>query len=165
MNCRTSSRVLAATSAGGPLATLPLLGRRSGITWVERTGDAAALAELPGTRLLALLSELTGGALGGLEIESGPGTFPLGAQHARSYVAPRVALVGDAAHGVHPIHAQGFNMGVADVGALVEALVEARARRKELREHRGNVAHLAHGGGHRTRHVTARAASPHDLLG
>ena len=44
------------------------------------------------------------------------------AQHARRYVAARVALVGDAAHGVHPIHAQGFNMGVADIGALVEAL-------------------------------------------
>ena len=52
----------------------------------------------------------------------------LGAQHAWRYVAPRLALVGDAAHGVHPIHAQGFNMGVADIGALVAALCAARAR-------------------------------------
>jgi 2-octaprenyl-6-methoxyphenol hydroxylase len=118
--------------AGGPLATLPLPGRRSGITWVERAGDAVALGELSGEQLLATLSELTGDVLGRLEIESGPSTFPLGAQHARSYVAPRVALVGDAAHGVHPIHAQGFNMGVADVGALVDALDEARARRLDL---------------------------------
>jgi 2-octaprenyl-6-methoxyphenol hydroxylase len=78
------------------------------------------------------LSEITGGVLGRLEVESGPGVFPLGAQHARSYVAPRVALVGDAAHGVHPIHAQGFNMGVADVGALADALDAARARRLDL---------------------------------
>lgn len=118
--------------SGGPLATLPLLGPRSGITWVERMGDAEALDELSGERLLATLTELTGGVLGRLEIESGPSTYPLGAQHARSYVAPRVALVGDAAHGVHPIHAQGFNMGVADVGALVDALVEARRRRLDL---------------------------------
>ena len=67
-----------------------------------------------------------------VEIESGPAVYPLGAQHARSYVAPRLALVGDAAHGVHPIHAQGFNMGVADVGALVDALVAARARGLDL---------------------------------
>ena len=70
--------------------------------------------------------------LGQVEIESGPTFYPLGAQHARSYVAPRLALVGDAAHGVHPIHAQGFNMGVADVGALVDALVAARARGLDL---------------------------------
>lgn len=117
---------------GGPLATLPLRGRRSGITWVERTGDAAALGELSREELLATLSGITHGVLGGLEIESGPSAFPLGAQHARSYAAPRVALVGDAAHGVHPIHAQGFNMGVADVGALVDALVAARTRRLDL---------------------------------
>ncbi|MGD9508042.1 MAG: FAD-dependent monooxygenase [Geminicoccaceae bacterium] len=118
--------------SGGPLATLPLRGRRSGITWVERSGDAAALGELPRQELLATLSEITGAVLGRLEIESGPSAYPLGAQHARAYVAPRVALVGDAAHGVHPIHAQGFNMGVADVGALVDALVAARARRLDL---------------------------------
>jgi 2-octaprenyl-6-methoxyphenol hydroxylase len=117
---------------GGPLATLPLQGQRSGITWVERSGDAAALGERTGQQLLASLSELTGGVLGRMEIESGPSAYPLGAQHARGYVAPRVALVGDAAHGVHPIHAQGFNMGVADVGALVDALVAARARRLDL---------------------------------
>ena len=75
---------------------------------------------------------LTGGVLGRLELESGPAVYPLGAQHARHYVAPRVALVGDAAHGVHPIHAQGFNMGVADVGALADSLLAARARGLDL---------------------------------
>jgi 2-octaprenyl-6-methoxyphenol hydroxylase len=116
----------------GPLATLPLRDGRTGITWVERAADADALAALPPVRLAAALDEATGSALGGVEIEAGPGIYPLGAQHARSYVAPRIALVGDAAHGVHPIHAQGFNMGVADVGALVDALVQARTRRLDL---------------------------------
>ena len=117
---------------GGPLATLPLPGRRTGITWVERAAEAAALAAMPQGELLAAFDAATGGVLGQVEIESGPTFYPLGAQHARSYVAPRLALVGDAAHGVHPIHAQGFNMGVADVGALVDALVAAKARGLDL---------------------------------
>ena len=117
---------------GGPLATLPLPGGRTGITWVERAAEATALAALTPRELLDVLAEATGDVLGRAEIESGPSFYPLGAQHARSYVAPRLALVGDAAHGVHPIHAQGFNMGVADVGALVDALLAARGRGLDL---------------------------------
>ncbi len=117
---------------GGPLATLPLPRGRTGITWVERAAEASALAGYGPEELLAALAEATGGVLGRAEIESGPSYYPLGAQHARSYVAPRLALVGDAAHGVHPIHAQGFNMGVADVAALVDALLSARGRGLDL---------------------------------
>jgi 2-octaprenyl-6-methoxyphenol hydroxylase len=117
---------------GGPLATLPLPGRRSGVTWVERSKYAQALAARSAADLLAEFAAATGGVLGRLAIESGPSVYPLGAQHARTYVAARVALVGDAAHGVHPIHAQGFNMGVADVGALIDALLAARARGADL---------------------------------
>ncbi len=113
---------------GGPLATLPLPRQRTGITWAEPTAEARRLAALPQAELLAALAAATDGALGEVELDSGPAVYPLGAQHARHYVVPRVALVGDAAHGVHPIHAQGFNMGVADVAALVDALVAARAR-------------------------------------
>jgi 2-octaprenyl-6-methoxyphenol hydroxylase len=117
---------------GGPLATLPLPGGRTGITWVERAAEAGALAALGPEELLAAFAEATGGVLGRAVIESGPSFYPLGAQHARSYVGPRVALVGDAAHGVHPIHAQGFNMGVADVGALVDSILAARGRGLDL---------------------------------
>jgi 2-octaprenyl-6-methoxyphenol hydroxylase len=117
---------------GGPLATLPLPGGRTGITWVERAAEATALAALGPQELLTAFEAATGGVLGSAALESGPTFYPLGAQHARSYVAPRVALVGDAAHGVHPIHAQGFNMGVADVGALVDALLGARGRGLDL---------------------------------
>ncbi|MEK0083216.1 FAD-dependent monooxygenase [Benzoatithermus flavus] len=117
---------------GGPLATLPLPGRRTGITWVEPSAEALRLLALEPGEILALFTERSGGVLGRVEIESGPSAYPLGAQHAHRYVAPRLALVGDAAHGVHPIHAQGFNMGVADIGALAEALQAARARGLDL---------------------------------
>jgi 2-octaprenyl-6-methoxyphenol hydroxylase len=117
---------------GGPLATLPLPGRRSGITWVEPSELGRQLAAEPPEALAARFAELTGNVLGAGSIESGPSFYPLGAQHARQYVAPRLALVGDAAHGVHPIHAQGFNMGVADIGALADGLLAARARGLDL---------------------------------
>lgn len=117
---------------GGPLATLPLPGRRTGVTWVERPSEARRLKDLPGVELVAAFDRATGGVLGRSELDSGPVVYPLGAQHARQYVAPRLALVGDAAHGVHPIHAQGFNMGVADVGALVDAVVTARSRGQDI---------------------------------
>lgn len=117
---------------GGPLATLPLPGRRTGVTWVEGPGEARRLAALPAGELVAEFDRATDGELGPIELDSGPVVFPLGAQHARHYVAPRVALIGDAAHGVHPIHAQGFNMGVADVGALVDAVLAARARGRDI---------------------------------
>lgn len=112
----------------GPLATLPLPGRRTGLTWVERPKEAQRLTALSAEALLATFATISGGVLGAAAIESGPLAYPLGAQHAHQYVAPRIALVGDAAHGVHPIHAQGFNMGVADIGALADALIAARAR-------------------------------------
>lgn len=117
---------------GGPLATLPLPDQRLGITWVEAAADASKLMALEPAALLERLAEESGGVLAGATLESGPSFYPLGAQHARQYVALRLALVGDAAHGVHPIHAQGFNMGVADIGALTEALVDARARGIDL---------------------------------
>ena len=115
----------------GPLALLPLAGRRCGVTWVEAEADARRLARLPANELLAILDRETGGVLGGLVLASPVAVWPLGAQHARRYVAPRVALVGDAAHGVHPIHAQGFNMGVADIGVLADLLAGARAQGRD----------------------------------
>ncbi|MFO1067782.1 MAG: FAD-dependent monooxygenase [Geminicoccaceae bacterium] len=116
----------------GPLALLPLTGGRCGVTWVESHAEAAAVAALPPDALLERLDREIDGGLGRLELASPVAAWPLGAQHARRYVAPRLALVGDAAHGVHPIHAQGFNMGVADIGALVEALAEARRRGRDI---------------------------------
>ena len=111
----------------GPLALLPLRGRRCGVTWVEPEAEARRLAGLADSALLEILDRRIEGALGGLSLASPVAVWPLGAQHARRYVAARVALIGDAAHGVHPIHAQGFNMGVADIGVLADLLAGARA--------------------------------------
>ena len=103
---------------GGPLATLPLRGGRTGITWVEEPARAQELAAATPKILLEELDRILDGALGAMALDGPVGTWPLGGQHAERYVAPRLALLGDAAHGVHPIHAQGFNMGVADVATL-----------------------------------------------
>lgn len=116
----------------GPLALLPLTGRRCGVTWVEPEAEARRLAALASAELLAILNREIEGVLGTLDLASPVAVWPLGAQHARRYVAPRVALIGDAAHGVHPIHAQGFNMGVADIGVLADLLIEAHRCGRDL---------------------------------
>lgn len=112
----------------GPLALLPLRDGRLGVTWVEPEERARTLGGLAADRLLAALAAETDGATAGARLADGPSVWPLSAQHAVRYAAPRVVLVGDAAHGVHPIHAQGFNMAVADVAVLHELLVGARGR-------------------------------------
>ncbi len=116
----------------GPLALLPVGPRRCGVTWVEPEATARALAATAPDELLRRLDRETGGVLGALALDSKVAAWPLGAQHARRYVAPRMALVGDAAHGVHPIHAQGFNMGVADIAALLDRLVAARRADRDI---------------------------------
>lgn len=118
--------------SAGPLALLPVGEHRCGVTWVEREATAHALAIAPPLELTRRLDEETGGVLGSVALESPVAAWPLGAQHARRYVAPRMALVGDAAHGVHPIHAQGFNMGVADIAALLERLVAAHRAGQDI---------------------------------
>lgn len=106
----------------GPLALLPVGPQQSGVTWVEPHAEAQRILAMSPADRAARLDREIHHALGRLEIVGPSRGWPLGAQHARRYAAPRVALVGDAAHGVHPIHAQGFNMGVADVAALVDEL-------------------------------------------
>ncbi len=109
----------------GPLALLPLGPDLSAVTWVERAPEAERLLGGAATDLLGALLEQTGGALAAFEVCGRPSGYPLSAHRARRMVGPRVALVGDAAHAVHPIHAQGFNLGVRDVAALAEVLVDA----------------------------------------
>ena len=117
----------------GPLALLPVGDDRSGVTWVENPAKARRLGDLDEADLLDELRAVIGDTLGETLCLTTPrAVFPLGLQHARRYAAPRLALVGDAAHGVHPIHAQGFNMGVGDVEALIRALVDARRRKHDL---------------------------------
>jgi 2-octaprenyl-6-methoxyphenol hydroxylase len=110
---------------GGPLALLPLGPDLSAVTWVERAPEAERLLGASAADLLGALLEQTGDALAAFEVCGQPSGYPLSGHRARRLVGPRVALVGDAAHAVHPIHAQGFNLGVRDVAALAEVLVDA----------------------------------------
>ncbi len=116
----------------GPLAILPLTGRRSSIVWTETHANAAAIHALDNDAYLAALRPRFGDFLGPLRLIGARGIFPLGLSLAQRYVAPRLALVGDAAHGVHPVAGQGLNLGLRDVGALAEVLIEAARRGEDL---------------------------------
>jgi 2-octaprenyl-6-methoxyphenol hydroxylase len=109
----------------GPLALLPIGERVSSVTWIEAPSLASHLLSGPVDALASMLEEQIDGVLGDFEITGEPGGYPLSVQHARRFVGPRIALVGDAAHTIHPIHAQGFNLAVRDVATLAEVLKEA----------------------------------------
>ncbi|MGL4729542.1 MAG: FAD-dependent monooxygenase, partial [Bosea sp. (in: a-proteobacteria)] len=114
----------------GPFAMLPLTddaqGRhRSSIVWTERSEDVPVLLRQPPDRLLANIESRFGLELGEIAIADAPRAFPLAFGMARSFVGQRLALLGDAAHQVHPIAGQGFNLGLKDVAALAEIIVDA----------------------------------------
>ncbi|WP_405402372.1 UbiH/UbiF/VisC/COQ6 family ubiquinone biosynthesis hydroxylase [Paracoccus sp. Ld10] len=116
----------------GPLAILPLPGNRSNIVWSETTANAAAIAALDDDDFLTVLRPRFGDFLGALSLAGPRFSYPLSLSLARDYAAPRVALVGDAAHGVHPIAGQGLNLGLRDVAALAEVLVDAARRGEDI---------------------------------
>ncbi|NVP53859.1 ubiquinone biosynthesis hydroxylase [Mycoplana rhizolycopersici] len=109
----------------GPFATLPMTGNRSSLVWTERTEDANRLIESDDLVFEEELERRFGHKLGTLRVVGGRKAFPLGLTLARAFVAPRFALAGDAAHGIHPISGQGLNLGFKDVAALAETIVEA----------------------------------------
>ena len=114
----------------GPFALLPLvddeIGHRSAIVWTVKGADAPAMLKLGDRAFLAEADKRMGGFLGALSGASARSSYPLGFHHAATITAERLALVGDAAHGIHPIAGQGLNLGFRDVAALVEVLVEGR---------------------------------------
>lgn len=109
----------------GPFAILPLTGKRSSLVWTERRAEAARLVALPADEFHRELEKRFGLKLGEISVLDQPRAFPLGYFIARSFIADRMALVGDAAHLIHPIAGQGLNMGLKDVAALAECLVDA----------------------------------------
>jgi len=109
----------------GPFAILPLTGRRSSIVWTETTAEAARIVALPDEAFHAELEQRFKLHLGDIRVIGARRVHPLGFFVARAFVAERIALVGDAAHVIHPIAGQGLNMGLKDVAALAEVIVDA----------------------------------------
>ena len=109
----------------GPFAILPLKGKRSSIVWTEDEKEAERIVALPDAEFHAEVERRFGLRLGDIAIAGPRRAYPLGLSVARSFVAERIALVGDAAHNIHPIAGQGLNMGLRDIAALAESLVDA----------------------------------------
>src|SRR5256885_11635499 len=109
----------------GPFAILPLSGKRSSLVWTEKRAAAARIIALSEEEFHRELEQRFGLHLGEVKVLDKPRAFPLGYFVARSFIAERMALVGDAAHVIHPIGGQGLNMGLKDVAALAEVVVDA----------------------------------------
>src|SRR5579885_445896 len=110
----------------GPFASLPMTGNRSSIVWTEAKDLAPRLLALPGAEFAAELAARFGDFLGALEPVGPRWTYPLALMQAESYIAPRLALVGEAAHVINAIAGQAVNLGLRDVAALAELIVDAR---------------------------------------
>ncbi|GHC27401.1 2-octaprenyl-6-methoxyphenyl hydroxylase [Gemmobacter nanjingensis] len=117
----------------GPLAILPLAGgHHSSIVWSETDATARAIQALDDEGYLTALRPRFGDFLGEIALAGARFTYPLNLTLATSFIAPRVALVGDAAHGVHPIAGQGLNLGLRDVAALAQVVIEAHRRGEDF---------------------------------
>ncbi len=114
----------------GPFALLPLpddeIGHRSAIVWSVKGADGPAMMKLGNRAFLAEATKRMGGFLGELSAASPRASYPLGFHHAARITAERLVLVGDAAHGIHPIAGQGLNLGLRDAATLAEVLVDGK---------------------------------------
>lgn len=116
----------------GPLAILPLKGNRSSIVWSEKTRNADAINALGEAEYLDVLRPRFGSFLGEISLAGARFTYPLSLSLAHDLIAPRVALVGDAAHGIHPIAGQGLNAGIRDIAALADVIADAARRGEDI---------------------------------
>jgi 2-octaprenyl-6-methoxyphenol hydroxylase len=109
----------------GPFAILPMTGNRSSIVWSERSDQAPAYLRLPEDQFMAEVAQRFGDQWGAIKLAGPRWSYPLTMHLARTYIAPRFALAGDSAHGVHPIAGQGLNLGLRDAAALAEVIVDS----------------------------------------
>lgn len=116
----------------GPLAILPLIGNRSAIVWAEGHSRASELSATDDATFIEALRPAFGNFLGDIHVAGARFSYPLSLSETEAMVAPRVALVGDAAHGVHPIAGQGLNQGLRDVAALAEVVTDALRRGEDF---------------------------------
>lgn len=115
----------------GPVALLPLFDGCCSIVWSADDALAEELLALPATEFARRLEVATDGVLGAIELRSERRAFPLQRATARRLIAPRGALIGDAAHRIHPLAGQGINLGFLDAAALCEAIARAHATRED----------------------------------
>jgi len=116
----------------GPFTVVPLPGNRSSLVCVVAPGEAERLAALPADALSQTVERRAHSILGKVAVEPGRGVFPLAVETAQRFAANRVALVGEAAHVVPPIGAQGLNLGLRDAATIGELAVKARRQRTDL---------------------------------
>ncbi len=116
----------------GPFAILPLTGNRSSLVWTERTAIAETAMALDDARFEAEVARRFGAFLGAVRVTGPRWSYPVSLSLAHDYAKPRLALVGDAAHGVHPIAGQGLNLGFKDAAALAETLGDAVRRGEDI---------------------------------
>lgn len=112
----------------GPFAVLPMQNNCSSLVWVEPDDRVQLYMDLPDEEFIQEITERVGGYLGEISIKGPRFTYPLSLMHAEQYTAPRCALIGDAAHSIHPIAGQGVNLGFRDVAVMAELVREKKAQ-------------------------------------
>ena len=116
----------------GPIAILPLPKNRSSIVWTERPELARAINKMGPNEYLNVLKSRIGANLGNISLSGERFLFPLQLSLAENFVSDRIALVGDSAHGIHPLAGQGLNLGMRDVASLIEVIVTAVRRGEDI---------------------------------